>query len=128
MSKLLKVFVYGTLKVGGKFAKNFDDVRVSVKPGTIKGTLFNIHKSFPGLVLEGDTEIAGEVHEYTNAKAVGRSLDRIEGYGGPDNKDNLYDKADIEVKTAEGTEICKVYVFAKETGNFDVITNGEWEL
>lgn len=128
MSELLKVFVYGTLKVGGRFAKKFDDLRVSVKPGTVKGTLFNINKAFPGLVLEGDTEVIGEVHEYENPEAVKHSLDAIEGYYGPGDSHNLYDIKEVEVVTADGTETCKVYVFAKRTDNFDVVANGEWEL
>lgn len=128
MAKFLKVFVYGTLKVGGRFAKRFDDVRVNVKPGTVKGTMFDINKSFPGLILEGDTEITGEVHEYEDAEAVERSLDRIEGYSGPDSKHNLYNKAEVEVDTPDGTETCKVYVFAKEVSHFDKVETGIWEL
>ena len=39
-NKELKVFVYGTLKVGGRFATRFDNVRTSTKVGKIKGCLF----------------------------------------------------------------------------------------
>lgn len=128
MSKFLKVFVYGTLKVGGRFAKRFDDVRNNVKTGTIKGTMYNINRSFPGLVLEGDTAIVGEVHEYENAEKVEKALDSIEGYHSQDNPHNLYNKAEIEVDTADGTEVCKVYVFARETTLFPTVDTGVWEL
>ena len=52
----VKVFVYGTLKQGGYFAKRFDKFRLSNKLGKTKGTMFNVFNSYPGLVLTGNTE------------------------------------------------------------------------
>ncbi len=128
MSEFLKIFVYGTLKIGGRFAKKFDKSRLSSKTGTIKGTMFSINNSFPGVVLQGGTTIIGEVHEYEESIEVERALDCLEGYHGRDDPHNLYDKYNVEVNTDDGVEKCKVYIFARETKNFDEVTNGTWEL
>lgn len=128
MADTLKIFVYGTLKVGGAFAHRFDKFRQSTKSGRIRGTMFNVFDSYPGLKLSGDTTIKGEVHEYTNAKEVEQALDRIEGYLGLNNARNLYDKRTVLVETDDGTEECIVYEFARETTQLKEVTAGEWVI
>ena len=124
----LKIFVYGTLKVGGAFAHNFDKYRQSNKPGKIKGTMFNIFGAYPGIKLTGDVEIEGEVHEYANALSVEAAFDRIEGYKGPGQPDNLYEKRTILVETAEGTEECIIYEYARDTKEFNQVKEGVWKI
>jgi len=124
----LKVFVYGTLKVGGRFSKRFDSVRTSVKTGSIKGTLYDLG-SFPGVKLNTEeSTIFGEVHTYTQAKDVEASLDRIEGYFGEDHPHNLYNKKQVEVLTENGTETCMVYEFAKDVEKFTKVKEGIWKI
>lgn len=127
MEDTLKVFVYGTLKKGGRFASRFDEFRKSCKAGKVKGTLFSLG-SFPGIVLSGDTEVRGEVHEYNNAKNVEAALDRIEGFISPGNLHNLYEKRKVNVETATGTEECYLYEFARSTKDLDKVSTGEWEV
>ena len=124
----LKVFVYGTLKVGGGFAQRFDKFRVSIKTGKIKGTMFNIFNSYPGVVLQGDNIIKGEVHEYTNAKEVEQALDRIEGYMGEGHAHNLYNKSRVLVNTDDGQEECFMYEYARNTANIPKIAEEEWKI
>ena len=46
-----KFFVYGTLKVGGRFAKSFDNLRSSFTEARIEGfDLFDLG-NFPGIVI-----------------------------------------------------------------------------
>lgn len=123
----LKVFVYGTLKVGGRFAVRFDKFRTSTKVGKIKGTMFNIFDSFPGVILKGDTVIKGEIHEYVNAKNIESQLDLIEGYKeGHDN--NLYNKRKVMAITEDGEEECIMYEFARDTTNVKKVETGEWVI
>lgn len=124
----IKVFVYGTLKVGGKFARHYDPHRLSTKPGTIKGTMFDILGSFPGVVLNGETVISGEVHEYSNPEKVVPSLDNLEGFNGDNNPNNLYNKEVILVTTDEGEELCQVYTFARDTEKYKEVKTGVWEI
>jgi len=126
--KLLKVFVYGTLKQGGFFSKRFDDFRCSNRPGSLKGSMYSIDGSFPGLKLVGDTIIKGEVHEYNNSSVVEQLFDRIEGYQGKNNKNNFYDKEIVLVTTAEGEEPCIAYVFAGDISEFQEVKDGEWKI
>lgn len=123
----LKIFVYGTLKVGGRFSKRFDPVRTSVKTGSIKGTLYDLG-SFPGVKLESNSIIIGEVHTYTQAKDVEAALDRIEGYFGEKHPHNLYNKRQVEVQTEDGIETCLMYEFAKDVKKFTKIKEGVWKI
>ncbi|MBV5347486.1 gamma-glutamylcyclotransferase [bacterium] len=124
----LKVFVYGTLKVGGGFAHRFDKFRVSTKPGKITGTMFNIFNSYPGVVLKGDTIIKGEVHEYVNAAAVEKALDMIEGFRGEGHTGNLYNKSKVVVNTNDGEEECFMYEYARNTSDIKKVEEGEWQI
>lgn len=124
----VKVFVYGTLKQGGYFAKLFDKFRLSNKLGKTKGTMFNVFGSYPGLVLTGNTEIKGEVHVYSNAKTVEEALDRIEGFNFKGCITNLYDKQKIIVNTEDGEEECLVYIYARDVSKLEQILDGEWKL
>ncbi len=127
MSKTLKVFVYGTLKVGGHFAGRFDDKRNTIKQGTINGTMFSIGGSFPGVVLNGNTVITGEVHEYSDPARVESALDMIEGYYAEGHDGNLYNKKTVTVKTSDGEEECMMYEFARSTDDVKEVTSGIWE-
>ena len=124
----LKIFVYGTLKVGGHFARRFNDQRVKSKRGTIKGTMFNIGGNFPGVVLNGKNTITGEVHEYSDGKNVESELDRIEGFYAEGHKNNMYNKRKVEVETEDGKEECIMYEFAYSTDAAKEVTTGIWEI
>ena len=125
-----KVFVYGTLKVGGHFAANFNGVRLSSKKATILGTMFSIDGRFPGVVLEGDTIIQGEIHEYDQFKQVLQGLDSIEGYSVRGEKDhNLYNRSIITANAEDGEEVdVWVYTFNQATDGYDEVESGEWVI
>jgi len=101
-----KVFVYGTLKLGGKFAKiyenTFDRHRVSCKDGRIKGTMFDLGP-FPAIRLEGDGHVYGEVHTFKNFDEIIRIIDRIEGYS-QEHDTNLYERKPVKVELQSGGE------------------------
>lgn len=124
----LKVFVYGTLKKGGLFASRFDKFRLTNKPGKVKGTMFSVFGNYPGLVLNGETEIKGEVHEYSNAEDVEIALDRIEGFLYSGFTDNLYEKRNVVVETDDGSEECILYEYAQDVSKLTQIQDGEWKL
>jgi gamma-glutamylcyclotransferase (GGCT)/AIG2-like uncharacterized protein YtfP len=127
----VKFFVYGTLRVGGHFAKQFDKARISSTPAKLKGQLFNVSGWFPGIVLGGDEDVYGEVHEYSDGKRVKSIFDSIEGYS-EGRESNMYNRMEVEVVTAEGDTIkAFAYEFGKpeqllESGN--KIENGKWEV
>ena len=128
--KLVNVFVYGTLKIGGNFADKFDKFREKSEEASIKGTMFDCGW-YPCIIMDDKNTIHGELHTYKNAEEVIKALDLIEGYT-PDLDGNLYNRKSIEVTTISGeTEKAMVYEWVnKETARkfFKIIKNGRWEI
>lgn len=109
MNKTEKFFVYGTLKIGGHFANDFDEFRISSKPSTIDDhALYNLGW-FPTVVEEKGAQVHGELHEYKYPDAIMRALDHIEGYTGEQESD-LYDRKKIKVTTEDG-EVHEAYIY-----------------
>lgn len=125
--KTLKIWVYGTLKVGGKLSKAFDPYRKSVTPATTKGTMFSVGW-YPGVKFDNSNILYGELHEYSNAGPVEASLDRIEGFRGKDNPANLYNKVKITVQVGDKEEECLAYEFNRSTHKLEEVLSGTWEV
>ena len=131
MSETDYFFVYGTLKVGGYYASDFDRLRVTAEIATIKGyDLFNLG-SFPAIV-EGDGEVHGELHEYAHPGVVTSIMDEIEGFNG-DSESSLYArkriKIDVDSRCGGKTVDAIVYVFAQEIPEgASKIEDGIWRL
>lgn len=123
-----KVFVYGTLKVGGFFAQRFDKVRLSSVPGTVKANMYSIEGRFPGIVESKDGVVTGELHTYTDIELVIAMMDMIEGYFGADDPNNLYDRVKINVETKDGNVEATAYVFAKGTYGYEQVKDGVWKI
>jgi len=126
-----KFFVYGTLRVGGHFASQFDKNRISSVPAKIKGDLFNAGGFFPGIALGGDNDVYGEIHEYDEVDSVRRAFDGIEGYS-EEREDNLFNRKVVEAVTKNG-EVVEAFVY--EYGKpeqlrkgEDRIKSGKWEV
>jgi len=123
-----RFFVYGTLKVGGRFAKQFDNLRVSSVKAEVNGyDLFNLG-SYPG-IKPGSGTVIGELHEYKDPEGVTKDMDRIEGYQ-PELKDGMYLRRRVPVKTEAGEIVeANIYVYNfRVTGRAKQIESGVWEL
>lgn len=123
-----RFFVYGTLKVGGRFAKGFDNSRLKSTTAVLSG--FNLYDLgwFPG-IKEGDGEVHGELHEYDNVGAVTKELDRIEGFSENDKTGSLFVRKRLPVKTDKGIVEANVYVFNRALGKDDkLVQSGIWEI
>jgi gamma-glutamylcyclotransferase (GGCT)/AIG2-like uncharacterized protein YtfP len=121
-------FVYGTLKVGGHFAKQFDRFRVnSVKAEVVGYDLFNLG-SFPG-IKPGAGKVIGELHEYREPEKVTKAMDSIEGYV-PEVKDGMYIRKRVSVKTETGEiKEANIYIFnLKVPERAKKLESGIWEL
>ena len=124
------VFVYGTLKVGGFYAEAFDTVRLSSKPAYIEGALLDLH-DFPGIKTCLGGRVHGEIHEYEQFDQVINAMDQIEGYYGPGNKYNLFERIQV-VATDENEEKKEViaYEFGQDLPDEKerVIKSGIWKI
>ena len=131
-----KFFVYGTLKVGGYFAKKFDALRTSNKPAKLKGfDLYRIGSStdswFPG-VIPGDGVVTGELHEYDKkaTKEVLTGMDRIEGFDPKNPKHSFYRREIVKVTLEDGTEEdANGYIFnSKMPKEYPKVKSGTWTI
>lgn len=123
-----RFFVYGTLKVGGRFAERFDPLRVSSVKAEVEGyDLFDLG-SYPG-IKPGSGKVIGELHEYQEPERVTKAMDSIEGYH-PDLKDGMYLRRRVPVKTEDGEIVeANIYVYNfRTTDRAKKIESGVWKL
>jgi len=124
------VFVYGTLKKGGFFSKRFNKVRRKSTKAKITGTMYCMG-GFPGIVMKGGKTIYGELHLYDKFGKVIKEMDKIEGHYGRGNKNNLYNKNIIQVKTSSGVKRAIVYTLNTARINIKghiIQENGIWPI
>ena len=118
----MRIFVYGTLKRGGRLHPAIKDSIFSVTEGTTSGQLLNVG-SFPGMIT-GDRKIKGELFEVD--PEVLPTLDYIEGYQGP-GKHNLYEREVVSVETENGNVEAYCYKWGGGHG-YPTVYEDEWDL
>ena len=120
----IKVFVYGTLRLGD-VRGGVDSFEEMLAPEAyIEGFDMLDLGGFPGLV-PGDNRIRGEVHEYKHL----HTLDMIEGYQEKDPKSSFYIRRKVNVETPEGvTKGCWVYCLNRipTRPKLPIIESGDW--
>jgi len=127
-----KFFVYGSLKIGGYFADQFDEKRKECTKASIKG--FNLYNlgAFPAIV-KGDGEVYGELHTFSkdDVKSVTARFDMIEGFYEEDKKQSLYIRESMNVVTENGKiEKANIYIFNDDLTDYKdkIIKSGKYEL
>jgi len=107
----IKVFVYGTLLEGESNHHVVKPYLKGTSAGKLRGSLYDVGH-FPALILdECDSEVQGAW--FTVSVAGLRSMDRLEGYYGP-NESNLYDR--VWARDIENGEEGWVYVWRESKG------------
>lgn len=122
-------FVYGTLKVGGRFASRFDDLRESSEKGSIENVKMLNLGSFPG-VVEGDGTVFGEVHSYKEEEKVLRTFDVIEGYNKEEPDRSFYIRKEVEVSLDTGEKVTATMYFLnpKAAKSYKRVESGVWDI
>ena len=120
MGKTIKVFVYGTLRNGCRNRHIVERYIVDSEKITINGTLYNVGE-YPALVIdESGNKVTGEL--LTVKEEALRPLDTLEGYIGPNDSRNYYER----VLHPNGFY---VYIWEKEKvelQNLKQIVSGDW--
>ncbi|WP_054943865.1 gamma-glutamylcyclotransferase [Paenibacillus ihuae] len=119
-----KVFVYGTLRQGEQYHDLLGDSRLFSLLALVKGTLADTGSGYP-VLLETEGTVAGELYEVT-AEVLQR-LDELEGYYGPGDARNDYERVVTEVTTDTGVTEAWVYVY-RHTQQYAAIPEGDWKL
>ncbi len=129
--KLCRFFVYGTLKVGGRFDNpQFGEMRTSVQPAKLGGAIYNLG-SFPTIKLDRDGVVTGEVHTFQkdHIDDIRRMFDRIEGYNASAPDKGLYNRHIVEAELEGGDKVkAFVYEFNGEVDENTKIEDGVWKI
>lgn len=113
------LFVYGTLMAGEcRHPLLAAGMIRSIAVAAVRGTLFNLG-DYPGMVLGGETTVAGELVEFLNLDGILGLLDAEEG---PE-----YLREVVEVNLPHGrNQRAWSYVLAAPPANALLIESGDW--
>lgn len=119
------LFVYGTLKTGGKYHSYLEEASLKAERATAAGTLYDTELGYPAMSLEGTGQIHGEVYDIP--EVLWPALDFLEDCTG-DEATDLYEKSVIPVEVNGEMLEATVYL-AKDKGLLKKkITSGIWEI
>ncbi|EGA91224.1 butirosin biosynthesis protein BtrG [Planococcus donghaensis MPA1U2] len=119
------LFVYGTLKQGGKYHCYLDEAELVEKRATAKGSLYDTGMGYPAMVLSSDCQVEGEIYDIP--EVLWPALDYLEDYSGNPEMD-LYDKKKIQVEVDGKVVETLAYLAKDEKLLKDLIPTGKWEV
>lgn len=112
-----KIFVYGSLRTGFfNYEKYLKGKVIKSELGRVKGTLYHMpKKGYPALV-QGDGFVYGEVMTILDYEKTIEDMDVMEGYLGPLNENNEYNRVemDVEILGKNSPEKCYVYYYNRD--------------
>ncbi|MDP4160847.1 MAG: gamma-glutamylcyclotransferase family protein [Bacillota bacterium] len=126
-----KVFVYGTLLSGLSNHRVVKPYVVDCKAAKTVGQLYHLPYGYPA-VIDSDSEqkIIGELLELKEAEPALKALDRLEGYIGPGDRRNLYERIVQEVVMTDCSRVLAyIYVWAnpeKLDRIGELVPDGDW--
>jgi gamma-glutamylcyclotransferase (GGCT)/AIG2-like uncharacterized protein YtfP len=115
-----RLFVYGTLRSGQSSRRMLDDYVRTSQPAHCRGTLYAFASGYPGMVLDGDTVIVGELVELDDLDKALRLLDAYEGED--------FTRIQCDVEGGGGIERAWIYVLADPASAMEatLIPGGDW--
>ena len=122
------MFVYGTLRVGGRFRPLVDHLVASQVGGSIRGCMYHFaaegsRGDYP-FIVEGDSIVRGEVLGFSDWELAIEVLDRIEG------APHLYTRKIVSVILDDGNSLrAQCYFIRPEAEQRGLaIESGDWLL
>jgi len=106
------VFVYGTLKPGGRYWPRFCEGKVSaVVPARIRGELYDLGVGYPAYLGRGDGWVEGCVLTFLREEDFAQ-VDWLEGYS-PSRpaEENEYQRIRVDCFSPEGTPLGGVWAY-----------------
>ena len=116
-----KVFVYGALRRGASNHWRMEGAEF-LGETTVTGTLVKIDW-YPGLVLEGSSQVRGEVYEINDQ--ILAELDEFEGIGN-DTRVGEYARVLTTIEFEGASYEVFVYEWQKGISDYEIVTNGDW--
>ena len=75
-----RLFVYGTLTVGGILHDRWCGDALTIEPASTTGRLYDLPLGFPAMVRGGRDPVYGQAMTFPDLKATLEKLDLLEGY------------------------------------------------
>jgi gamma-glutamylcyclotransferase (GGCT)/AIG2-like uncharacterized protein YtfP len=130
----IHVFVYGTLKPGGRYHNECFRGRIAAMQEAIAlGTLYNLpHLGYPAMT-HGNDPVYGFVISFSDP-AVLNDLDELEGYDATRSpSENEYDRQRIEIFTPERFPLGTAWVYLMSCERIQdqggiLLLQGTWEV
>ncbi|MDQ8733983.1 gamma-glutamylcyclotransferase [Paenibacillus sp. LHD-38] len=119
------VFVYGTLRRGEANCRLLEGAEMVASIAYAKGCLVDTGFGFPAMIPTTDKSVTGELYEVNLENLI--RLDRLEGYYGPGDSRNHYERTRIDVKTDYGLVMAWAYIYLQHAQD-QVIPHGDWKL
>jgi len=120
MAAIKPFFVYGTLMEG---FRNHEAFVLGKAENITQGTLYNhylrhFQAGYPGMyqvkeMQEKPKTVVGEIifPKQECYKILSENLDTLEGYQGPNDQNNMYERKEVEVRDTDGkTLLCDTYI------------------
>lgn len=121
------IFAYGTLMRGERSHDRVAErLRRTHHPARVSGASLVRIDWYPGLVLNADGVVHGEVFEIDDIGAALDELDPYEDFAGYGHDDSLYRRSLVRTHTNGGTLLAWTYVFLGDAGGLPVIASGRW--
>ena len=125
-SAIQYVFVYGTLMRGqSRWAQLKPWSSGPVRPGRVNGRLHHLG-AYPGLRLEHDGIVHGELHRCECIEQALDELDRVEGWNARRPEDGLYARLPVAVDVGDGSVWAWTYVVNHLPSTAMPIHGGRW--
>lgn len=128
------VFVYGSLKPGGRYWPEFCASKVDTpQAAKIRGELYDLHLGYPGLRRQGEGWVHGYILSFKNESDF-LKLDKLEGYNPNESYSlNEYIRLKTPAYSTEGKLLAEVWTY-EITEHFlrhcqgTRILNGNWQV
>lgn len=125
-SQLNHVFVYGTLMRGESRWLQLEPWSTDeVLDGHIKGRLYRLG-TYPGLRLDEEGTVHGELHRCEDIENTLERLDTIEGHNEQNLGEGLYVRVPVSVQTLNGAVWAWTYVFNEVPDASTWMQEGRW--
>ena len=121
MEPVSKVFVYGALRRGASNHWRMEGAQL-LGETTVTGTLVKIDW-YPGVVLEGETSVYGEVYEID--EKILAELDEFEGIGN-DSQAGEYERVTTVIDIDGRSHEVFLYEWQKGVSDYEIVPNGDW--
>lgn len=124
-STLDHVFVYGTLMEGEQRWPQLHPWSSGAQRGTVTGALYHLG-AYPGMRLDEDGTVHGELHRCDDMANALAALDRIEGCDDENPLAGLYLRLPVSVQVEGGVVWAWTYVINQLPPNAKRIEDGRW--